>query len=74
MIVLCLIGQSTNKLKRVARSSLSVEIQQACNTDDALFAARLLWSEIHGYQATKQNVTDAVNATHGIIVLDAEGV
>ena len=44
---LSLNGWSTNKLKRVAKSSLSAEIQQACNTDDE-FAARLLWSEING--------------------------
>ena len=36
------IDWSTNKLKRVARSSLSAEIQHACNTDDELFAVRLL--------------------------------
>ena len=69
-----LIGWFTNKLNRVARSSLSAEIQQACNTDDELFAARLLRSEINGYQVTKQNVTDAVKATPGIIALDANGV
>ena len=71
---LSLIGWSTNKLKRVARSSLSAEIQRACNTDDELSAARLLWSEINGYQVTKHNVTDAVRATPGIIVLDANRV
>ena len=43
-------------------------------TDDELFAARLLWSEINGYHVTKLNVTDAVKATPGIIVLDAKGV
>ena len=41
MTDLSLLGWSTNNLKRVARSSLSAEIQQACNTDDELFAARL---------------------------------
>ena len=69
-----LIGWSTNKLKRVVRSSLSAEIQQAFKTDNELFAARLFWSEIKGYQVTKHNVTDAVKATTGIIVLDATGV
>ena len=60
------IGWSTDKLKRVARSSLSAEIQHACNTDDEVVAAPLHWSEINGYHSTKQNVTDAVQATHGI--------
>ena len=69
-----LIGWSTNKLKRVAKSSRSAEIQQACNTDDEFFAARLLWSEINGYQVARHNATDAVKATRGIIVLDATGV
>ena len=34
MTDMSLIGWSTNKLKRVARTSLSAEIQQARNTDD----------------------------------------
>ena len=55
----------------MARSSLSADIQQACNTDDYF---RLLWSEINAYQLPKQHVTDAVKATLGIIVLDAKGV
>ena len=71
---LSLIGWSTNKLKRDARSSMSAEIQRACNTDDELFAARLLWSEINWYHVTEHNVTDAVKATPGIIVLDANRV
>ena len=74
MTDMSLIGWSTNKLKRVARSSLSAEIQQACNTDDELFAARLLWSETNGYHVTKHNVTDAVKATPRIIVMDAKRV
>ena len=44
------------------------------DADDEFLASRLLWSDINGYQATKQNVTDAVKATPGIIVLDAKGV
>ena len=68
-------GWSTKKkLKRVARSSLSAEIQQACNSDHELFATRLFWSEFNGCQVTKRNVTDAVKATPGLIVLDAKGV
>ena len=69
-----LIGWSTTKLKRVARSSLSAAIQQACNTDDESFAARLPWSEINGCQVMNQNVTDAVKATLGIFVFDAKEV
>ena len=42
MIDTALIGWSTDTLKRVGRSSLSGDIQQACNTDDEVFAARLL--------------------------------
>ena len=49
MTDMTLIGWSTNNLTRVARSSLSAEIQHACNTGDELFAARLLWSETNGY-------------------------
>ena len=73
MIDMSLSGWSTTKQERVPRSSLSAEIQQACNTDDEVFAARLLWSEINGYQVTKQNVTDAAKETPGIIVFDAKG-
>ena len=73
MTDMSLIGLSTNKLKRVARSSLIAEIQEACNIDDELFPVHLLWSDINRHQV-KQNVTDAVKATPGIIVLDAKGV
>ena len=52
-----LIGWSTNKLKRVARSSLSAEIQHAYNTDVELFAARLFWRALNEYHVTTQNVT-----------------
>ena len=38
--------RSTNKVMRVATSSLSAEIQEACETDDVSFPARLLLSEI----------------------------
>ena len=74
MTGLSLIGWPTNNFKRVATCALSAEIQQACNADDGLFAARLLWSDINGYQVRKQNVTDAVKATRGIHLLDAKGV
>ena len=67
-----LIGWSTNKLMRVARSSLSADIQQARNTDCELFAPLLLWSEINGYQVTKPNVADAVKVTLGTSVPDAK--
>ena len=59
MTDMSLIGWSTNKLKCVAK--LSAE-------------ARLLWSETHGCQVTMQNVTDAVKATPGNIVLNAKRV
>ena len=74
VVDISLLGWSTNKLKRVPRSSLSAEFQQACSIDDEQYAARLPWSEINGCQVTKHNVTDAVKATPGILVLDAKGV
>ena len=56
------VGWSSNILKRVARSSLSADTQQACNTNDEVFAAQLLRSEPNGYTLKKHNVTDAVKA------------
>ena len=55
-------------------STLRAVIRQACITDDELFAARPLWSEINGHQVTKQIATDAVKATPGIVVPDAKRV
>ena len=53
MTDMSLIGSSTNRLKRVARSSRSAEVQQACNVDDEFFfTARLLRSETNGYRVT----------------------
>ena len=74
MTDMSVIGWSTNNFKRVATCALSAQIRQACNADDVLFTARLLWSDINGYQVTKQNVTDAVKATPAILPLDAKGV
>ena len=45
-----------------------------CNTDCAVVAARLLYSELQGYTVTKHSLTDAVKATPGIVVLDAQEV
>ena len=68
------IDWSTNKLKRVARNSLCAEIQQACNTDDELYTARLLRAEINGMSATRGHETEAVKQIPGILVIDAKGV
>ena len=68
-----LTGWSTNKLKRVAQSSWGAEIHQECNTDDEVFAAIFLWSELNSCTVTKHNETDAVKGTPGIAVLDAKG-
>ena len=65
-----LVGWSTNKPKRVARSSVSAEIQQACNTDRGVFPARQLCSCVNGNTVTKHSVTEAVK----IVGLDAIGV
>ena len=54
MTDMSVISWSTNNFKRVATCPLSAEIQQACNIDHGLFAARLLWSDINGYRVTKQ--------------------
>ena len=43
MTSMSLIGGSTNKLKPVARSFLSTDIQEACSTE---VQQRLLWSEL----------------------------
>ena len=71
---LSLIGWSTNRLKRVARSSLAAEIQQIVNTDDEVYVARLLWSELHGVIPERSDVVSAVVRTPGIEVIDAKGV
>lgn len=42
-------------MRRVARSSPAAEIQQAVNTNDEIFAARLLWSELNGETPERTN-------------------
>ena len=37
-----------------------------------MFLARLLWSELNGHAVAKHNVNEAVKATPGIVVFDAE--
>ena len=62
---------STNHVKQVARISLGASSRRVIQTM-RVFLARLLWSELNGHAVAKHNVTEAVKATPGIVVFDAE--
>ena len=67
-----LIGWSTSKLPRVARSSLAAEIQSMGIGEDESYLIRLMWSEING--ALGDHVDEIVNKTPCVLVTDAKAL
>ena len=68
------VSWSTNKLKRVCRSSLSAEVQALANAEDELHLTRLAWTEINGTQFDLNDVDSAIAGVPGTVVLDAKSI
>ena len=66
------ISWGTNKLKRVAKSSMSAEMQALANTEDELHLCRLCWAEFNGLEISLSQIEDAVRQVPGTIVIDAK--
>ena len=67
-----LIGWSTSKLPRVARSSLAAEIQSMCIGEDESYLIRLMWGEINS--PNDVTVDEIVNRVPCILVTDAKAL
>ena len=62
------------RLDRVARSSLSAEIQAAADNEDDLWMMRLMWAELNGVICEKEFTEEAVKQTGGYLICDAKGM
>jgi len=67
-----LVAWGTGKLPRVARSSLSAEVQQACIAEEETFLVRLMWAEINGVDS--MTADDIVNAVPAFQTTDAKAL
>ena len=68
------ISWGTNKLKRVAKSSMSAELQALANTEDELHLCRLCWAEFNGHEFSMNAIDEAVQKVPGTIVIDAKSI
>jgi hypothetical protein len=64
----------TNKLKRVAKSSMSAELQALAITEDELHLCRLCWAEFNGHDINVKEIDQAVGLIPGTVVIDAKSI
>jgi len=65
---------STNKLKRVARSSLAAEVQALSNAEDELHLVRAAWAEFNGKNVDLDHPDETVKTVKGTVVIDAKSI
>ena len=65
---------ATNKLKRVARSSMAAEVQALANAEDELHLTRLAWAEFNGVIPDLNNVDSVIARVPGTVVIDAKSI
>ena len=66
-----IIGWSSNKLKRVARSSLAAEVQAMVNGEDELHLCRACWAEFQGHDLDLENPEETIMKVPGTVIIDA---
>jgi hypothetical protein len=71
---LTIVNWATNKLKRVARSSLAAELQAMANAEDELHLCRATWLEINGVPVDMQQIDNEVSKVPGTMVIDAKSI
>ena len=69
-----IVSWSTNKLKRVCRSSLAAEVQALAVTEDELHLTRLTWAEFNGARIDLNNVDEHISKIPGTAVIDAKSI
>lgn len=68
------ISWKSGKLPRVARSSLSAEIQAFSVTEEELMFVRLEWAELCGHKIPTNDSISLIAATKGVVVTDAKSL
>jgi hypothetical protein len=74
LVPVTLVQWSCRKLRRVARSSLSAEVQSIAEGADPLWLVRLQWVEMNGIDCSSGREDAAVRQVPGILVTDAKSV
>ena len=69
-----LIGWKSGKLPRIARSSLSAEIQAFSIAEEELMFTRLQWLEMVGHNIPTKDPATIVRRSPGIMVTDAKSL
>ena len=68
------VSWSTNKLRRVARSSMAAEMQALANSEDELHLCRLAWLEFNGVAVDLNHVDEALQDIPGTVIIDAKAI
>ena len=68
------VSWGTNKLKRVARSSMSAELQALAIAEDELHLCRMTWAEFNGEPINLNEVDTTVSKVPGTVVIDAKSI
>jgi hypothetical protein len=69
-----IVSWGTNKLKRVARSSMAAEMQALANAEDELHLCRLAWLEFNGQDVDLNEVDAALHDIAGTCIIDAKSI
>jgi hypothetical protein len=69
-----IVSWGTNKLKRVARSSMAAEMQALANAEDELHLCRLAWLEFNGRVVDLNFVDECLHEIPGTVVIDAKSI
>ena len=69
-----MISHGSGKLPRVARSSLSAEVQNLTRTEDEVFMVRMLWAELTNKATGLGDMLDGIRAVPATIVIDAKSI
>ena len=68
------VNWNTNKLKRVARSSMAAEMQALANAEDELHLCRLAWYQFNGGPVNLKNIESTVREVPGTAIIDAKSI
>jgi hypothetical protein len=65
---------SSNKLRRVARSSMAAEMQALANAEDQLHLCRLAWAEFSGEHVDLNEIDAVLRDRPGVVIIDAKSI
>ena len=67
-----IITWGTNKLRRVARSSMAAEMQALANAEDELHLCRIAWAEFNGISVNLNTPEKVLENVPGTVIIDAK--